>query len=76
MSINVFSDSRRRREPGRTVGGDGEGQADVHAAGVVLDRGVDEALHFGKGDDLVEAAVDPSAPSAGHGFGRGWRCRS
>ena len=43
------------------VGGDGEGQADVHAAGVVLDGRVEELLDFGEGDDLVELAVDLGA---------------
>ena len=36
------------------VRGDGEGQAHVHAAGVALDRRVEELLDLGEGDDLVE----------------------
>jgi hypothetical protein len=36
---------------------DGKGQADVHAAGVALDGGIDELLDFGKSDDLVELAA-------------------
>ena len=43
---------------GFEVGGDGEGQADVHAGGVALDGRVDEFLDFGEGDDLVELAGD------------------
>ena len=37
---------------------DGERQPHVHAAGVVLDRRVDEPLDLGEGDDLVELARD------------------
>ncbi len=33
-------------------------QAEIHAARVVLDRRVDEALHLGKSHDLVEFGVD------------------
>ena len=40
------------------VRGHGKGQAQVHPAGVELDRGVDELLHFGKGHDFVELPVD------------------
>ena len=40
------------------VGGHGEGQAHVHAGGVAFDRGVDELLDFGEGDDLVELLRD------------------
>ena len=36
------------------VRGHREGQAQVHAAGVALDRGVQEALDAGEVDDLVE----------------------
>ena len=36
----------------------GEGQAQVHSARVVLDRGVEEGLDFGELNDLVELAVD------------------
>ena len=43
---------------GVQVGGHGEGQAHVHAAGVALDRRVDELLHLGEGHDLVELARD------------------
>ena len=38
------------------VRGHREGQPHVHPAGVALDRGVDELLDFGEGDDLVEFA--------------------
>ena len=34
--------------------GDGEGEAQVHAARVVLHGGIDELFDLGKGDDLVE----------------------
>ncbi len=36
------------------MGGDSEGQAGVHAAAVLLDRRVEEALDLAEGDDLVE----------------------
>src|SRR5436309_11409173 len=36
------------------VGGDGEGEAGVHAAGVEFDGGVEEFFGFGEGDDFVE----------------------
>ncbi len=36
---------------------DGERQAHVHAAGVALDRRVEEFLDLGEGDDLVELAA-------------------
>ena len=42
---------------GLQVGGHGEGQAHVHAARVVLHRRVEEALHAGEVDDLVEAGA-------------------
>ena len=38
--------------------GHGEGEAHVHAAAIVLHRGIDEMLDVGEGDDLVELAVD------------------
>ena len=40
------------------MGGDGEGQAQIHAGGVVLDRRVQEALDLGEADDLVEFLLD------------------
>src|SRR6266700_1353244 len=40
------------------MGSDGEGQADVHAGGVVLDGRVNEFIEFGEGDDFVELAGD------------------
>ena len=43
---------------GLEVGGDGEGEADVHAAGVKLHGGIDEFLDFGEGDDFVEFPGD------------------
>jgi hypothetical protein len=49
------------------VGGDGEREPQVHAARVVLDRRVDEALDLGEGDDLVELAHDLVALHAEHG---------
>ena len=36
----------------------GESEADEHAAGVVLDRRIDELLELGEGDDRVELAHD------------------
>ena len=41
----------------------GEGQPHVHAAGVALDRRVEELLDLGEGDDLVELAADLAAAS-------------
>ena len=49
------------------MGGNGEGQAHVHAAGVAFDGGVQELLDLGKGDDLVELAVDLAAAHAQDG---------
>src|SRR5262249_8463772 len=43
---------------GFEMGGDCEREADIHAAGVVLDRGFDEFLEFGEGDDFLELAAD------------------
>ncbi len=40
------------------MGRDGKGQPHAHAAGVALHRRVDELIHLGEGDDLVEAAFD------------------
>ncbi len=40
------------------MGGDGEGEAHLHAAAVVLEGSVEEAFHFGEGHDLVELAAD------------------
>ena len=42
---------------GLEVGCYGEGQAHLHAAAVMLERGVQEALDFGEGHDFVEFAV-------------------
>jgi hypothetical protein len=54
---------------GFEMGGHGEGQADVHAAGVVLDRGVDKFFEFGEGDDFVELAGDVALAHAEDGAG-------
>ncbi|OQA42175.1 MAG: hypothetical protein BWY52_02294 [Chloroflexi bacterium ADurb.Bin325] len=40
------------------VRGHGEGEPHVHAGAVAFDRGVDELLDLGEGDDLVELAAD------------------
>ena len=32
--------------------------ADVQAGGVALNRGINEALNFGEGDDFVELGID------------------
>ena len=40
-----------------------KGQAHVHAAGVVLHWRVNELLDLGKGHDLIELALNPSAGS-------------
>src|SRR4029453_13206329 len=52
---------------GLEVRGDGEGQAQIHAARVALDRRVDEAVHLGEGDDLVEAPDDLGPAHAENG---------
>ena len=44
---------------------DREGQPHIHAAGIVLDRRVDERLDLGEGDDLVELARDLARPCRG-----------
>ena len=38
------------------MGRHGEGQLDVHAAGIALHRGIDELLDLGKLDDLLQLA--------------------
>src|SRR5271165_1914071 len=54
---------------GFEVGGDGEGQADVHAGGVVLYGRVDEFFEFGEGYDFVEFAGDVALAHAQDGAG-------
>lgn len=49
------------------MGGDGEGQADVHAAAVAFDGRIQEFFDFGEGDDFVEFAFDFGAAHAQHG---------
>ena len=58
--------------------GDGEGETDIHAAGVTLDRCINESVDFGKGDYSVELADDLAAA---HGYPdvvyvdvEGWEC--
>jgi len=36
------------------MSGDGEGEAHVHAARVLLDRSVDELFEFGEGNDFIK----------------------
>ena len=43
---------------GVQVGGYGEGQFYIHAAGIALDRGVDEFPNLGKLDDVLHFGVD------------------
>src|SRR2546422_8558362 len=38
--------------------GDRKGESDVHAAGVMFDRGVDKLLNFGKGHYLIKLLPD------------------
>src|SRR5262249_35458903 len=52
---------------GVEVGGDGEGQPNIHAAGVALGGGVEEFLDLGESDDVVELAVDLAARHAANG---------
>src|SRR5260370_958763 len=51
------------------MGGDGEGQAHVHAGGVVLDGGVDEFFELGEGHDFIEFADDLRLAHAEDGAG-------
>ncbi len=46
---------------GREVRRNGKAEAGVHAAGVALDRGVDERPHARELDDVVEAIADEAA---------------
>src|SRR5262249_39688898 len=46
---------------GIEMGGHGEGEAHAHAARIVLHGRVEEALHLGEVDDLVELASDLAA---------------
>ena len=48
--------------------GDREGETHIHAAAVALDRCIEELLHLGKGDDLVEFLLRSRRRSF-----RGWR---
>jgi hypothetical protein len=57
------------------VRSDGEREAQVHPAGVALDRRVDEAAHPGELDDLVEAPVDVRAVHPEDRARSGTRCR-
>src|SRR5206468_5994998 len=43
---------------GFEVSGHGEGQPHIHAAGVMLGRGVEKSLHSCERDDLAEASSD------------------
>ena len=49
------------------MGSDAESQLDVHAAGVALDRGVDEVPDLGELDDLFHFGVDLGAGHAQNG---------
>jgi len=40
------------------MGGDGEGEADIHAAGVAFYRGIEVSFHLGKSDDFIEFLLD------------------
>src|SRR5205823_14048434 len=51
------------------MGGDGEGQADVHAGGVVLNGGVNEFFELGEGHNLIEFADDFALAHAKDGAG-------
>src|SRR5690348_13412906 len=52
---------------GFEMGGDGEGEAGVHAGGIVFDGSVEEFFGAGEGDDFVEAGGDFSALHAEDG---------
>ncbi|MCG3161346.1 MAG: hypothetical protein JMDDDDMK_02514 [Acidobacteria bacterium] len=47
---------------GIEVRSDGEGQPQIHPAGVMLDRRVNELFDFGESDYLVELVFDLGAP--------------
>jgi hypothetical protein len=40
------------------VSRDGEGQPHLHSGAVMFQRGIDEILNFGEGDDPIEFPVD------------------
>ena len=44
-----------------------EREPHIHAAGIALHRRIEEFLHFGEGDDLVELALDLGAAHAEDG---------
>src|SRR5258708_5809795 len=46
------------------MGGDGEGEPNIHAAGIAFDGGVEEFFDFGEGDDFVEFFPDFGAGHA------------
>ncbi len=52
---------------GFEVGGDGEGEADVHAGGVAFDGGIEEFFDAGEGYDFVKFAADFGAGHAEDG---------
>src|SRR5690349_11795601 len=51
------------------MGGNGKGEADVHAGGVVLHLGVNEFFELGEGDDFIELALDFGFAHAENGAG-------
>ena len=60
-SVADGEDFVHEQDFGLEMRGDGEGEAHLHAAAVVLQGGVEEAFHFGEGYDLVELAADFAA---------------
>ncbi len=63
-SMGGNSDFVDEKDVGIGVNGDGESEADEHAAGIGVDRVVDEVFDAGEGDDAVERAVDVGAGKA------------
>src|SRR5215472_14492381 len=52
------------------VGGDGKGQTNVHAGGVVFDGRVNELFKLGEGNDFVEFAGDLALAHSQDGAGK------
>ena len=64
LGIAYCQDFVDNQNLGFEMGGDGEGEADLHAAAVALDGGVEEFLNAREVDNLVELAVDLPLPHA------------
>ena len=60
MKVEVADgeDLVEEEDVGVEVGGDGEGEAHIHAAGVILDGGVNEVFEAGELNNLLKLSVD------------------